>query len=208
MGGESVSAGADLTRLLDDAQPSDEPYRSAWTRYAALRAYLKGAGTSSDVVQATVFTTQKATGVMGALRDAVYAQTATPRPLDLGYLRDHDGLVDVYAGRFESPNFQLGDPPYFDGGGRLKLDDSGKPKVSRMESLRFALTVPRGEMPADGWPLAPASVRSSSMEVAGWTPGRLVGSAAVRSSSSDAAEAGVPEGEIDLLLLGGCIETG
>ena len=151
-GGESVSAPADLERLLDRSQPDAEPYRSAWARYGALRGYLEDAPLSGQVVQATVFTTSKPTETMSAMREVVYSLPA-PQPKDLTYLRPHDGLAQLYTGRFDSPNFQNGEPPYFDGGGDLKRDGSGRPQVVRTESLRFALSLPNAEMPASGWPV-------------------------------------------------------
>lgn len=150
--GERVSAPEDLERLLAPQQPADEPYRTAWTKYASLRDYLDGAPLSGQVVQATVFTTQRPTAQMHALRDAVYS-TPAPRPDDLGYLRAHDGLTHLYTGHFDAPNFQQGEPPYFDGGGDIRTDADGKPQVVRTESLRFALAVPNAEMPASGWPV-------------------------------------------------------
>ncbi len=151
-GGERVQAAPDLEQLLDRSQPEAEPYRSAWASYGRLRDYLQDAPLSGQVVQATVFTTSQPTTTMSALREVVYTLPA-PTPKELAYLRPHDGLAQLYTGRFDSPNFQAGEPPYFDGGGNLKLDDKGRPQVVRSESLRFALSVPNAEMPASGWPV-------------------------------------------------------
>jgi predicted esterase len=151
--GETVERDADFSRLLSDAEPSEEPYRSAWARYAPLRAYLSLRGGAGDVVGATVFTTQKATGIMAELRSAVYAQGPTPMPRDLTYLRDHDGLCSIYVGKFDSPNFQDGDPPYLYSGGGLHRNAEGRPAPARVEALRFGVSVPNAEMPKDGWPV-------------------------------------------------------
>lgn len=151
--GESVQRDADLERLLDAAAPPDEPYKSAWTQHAPLRAFLQQRGIAEAVVGATVFTTQKATEIMSQLRASVYANGPVPAPLDFKYLRDHDGLCSVFTGIFESPNFQVGDPPYLNEGGSIKVDSKGLPVPSRTERLRFALSVPHGEMPRDGWPI-------------------------------------------------------
>lgn len=154
--GESVKRDPELERLLAAAQPSDEPYRTAWAAYAPLRAFLATPAMqerASEIVGATVFTTQKATGIMSQLRESVYANAAAPTPQNFKYLRDHDGLCSVFTGTYDAPNFQVGDPPYFNSGGALKLDDHGLPVPTRTESLRFALSVPNGDMPAEGWPL-------------------------------------------------------
>ena len=69
------------------------------------------------------------------LRRAVYAQAREPSPMDLRYLRRHDGLTDIFLGSYESPNFQEGEPPYWDEGGGLKVDSKGEPVVVRTEKL-------------------------------------------------------------------------
>ncbi len=150
--GERVQAPEDLERLLDAQQPREEPYRTAWGKYSALREYLDGAPLSGQVVQATVFTTGRPTAGMHALRDAVYS-TPAPKTTDLTYLRSHDGLTHLYTGHFDSPNFQQGEPPYFDGGGGIKTNADGKPQIARTESLRFALSIPNADMPPSGWPV-------------------------------------------------------
>jgi predicted esterase len=152
--GERLVRAPDLERLLAAEEPKEEPYRTAWRRYAPLRDYLEKGGIAlDDVVAATVFTTQDATSSMLKLRRAVYAQAREPSPTDLRYLRRHDGLTDVFLGSYESPNFQEGDPPYWDEGGGLKVDNKGEPVVVRTEKLRFALTVPTGDPPPQGWPV-------------------------------------------------------
>ncbi len=45
------------------------------------------------------------------------------------------------------------DPPYARDGGAIEVDSSGDPVIQRMEALRFAVSVPRGTMPAAGWPI-------------------------------------------------------
>jgi hypothetical protein len=151
--GEALERHPDLERILGELAPADEPYRAAWGTSAPLRAFLQQRDLANEVVGATLFTTQKATAIMSEIRNAVYAQGPVPAPLDFKYLRDHDGLCSVFSGIFESPNFQDGEPPYLNEGGSIKVDAQGRPVPSRTERLRFALSVPHGEMPADGWPI-------------------------------------------------------
>lgn len=156
--GERLQRSPDLERLLAAEAPKDEPYRTAWQRYAPLRDYLDKSAASggidrTEIVAATVFTTQDATSSMQRLRQAVYTQAKVPSPLDLRYLRSHDGLTDLFLGAYEAPNFQDGEPPYWDEGGGLRLDAMGTPQVVRTEKLRFALSVPTGDPPPEGWPV-------------------------------------------------------
>jgi len=150
--GGSIRPDGDLVAMLDKSQPMTEPRRSAWPRYAPLRAWLASTPLGETVAAATVFTTQDATTVMQKMRQAVY-EVAPPQPQALTYLRSHDGMTDLYTGTFPSPNFQQGTPPYWTDGGGLELDARGTPKVQRTENLRFALSIPNAEMPPDGWPV-------------------------------------------------------
>ncbi len=151
--GAAIRPDIALLAMMSANQATNEPYRSAWPRYAPLRKWLAATGMRDQVAAATVFTTQDATSMMGRLRQAVYDQTMVPQAQKLTFLRSHDGMADLYTGTFPSPNFQKGMPPYWSEGGGLDVDDRGNPKVVRTENLRFALAVPNAEMPADGWPV-------------------------------------------------------
>ncbi len=150
--GGRVQRHPDLDRLLQSEAPAEEPYRSAWMRYAPLREYL-ARQPELEVVAATVFTTQNATSLMLKMRAALYEKVAAPTAENLSYLRNHDGLCDVYQGTFASPNFQAGEPPYWADGGQIELDERGQPKIVRTENLRFAVSVPSAQMPPEGWPV-------------------------------------------------------
>lgn len=109
----------------------------------------------AHVVVATVFTTGDFTHTMRELRESTYRYVPDP-PLaaDFEYAgAERNGAYDIYEGTYTAPNFQEGDTPYLRNGGRIHLGDDGKPQPVRMESLRFALTVPRAKMPPGGWPI-------------------------------------------------------
>lgn len=128
--------------------------------YAPLDAWLT-TQPALKVTNATVFTTLDATGIMFKLRAAVHAQAPAPTLDNLTYAgEDKPGIDDLYEGSFQSPNFQEGDPPYLTlgSGGQIRQippmpATNGEPRVVRMESLRVALTMPKGPMPQSGWPL-------------------------------------------------------
>lgn len=144
----------DLQALLAAETPAGAAMQAAWQAYAPLRAFLeRGDGvTREDVASATVFTTQDATSGMQALRAAVYEQPA-PTAQNLAFLKSHDGLCDIYTGTFDSPNFQEGDPPYWEDGGAIRFGAGGKATPVRTEHLRFGLSVPSAPMPPAGWPV-------------------------------------------------------
>ncbi len=129
--------------------------------YAPLVAWLGAhADVAPHVVDAAVFTTGDATSVMAKLRAAVYAQAPAPTLANLVYDGpDKAGVNDIYEATYQGPNFQAGDPfnsgvpPYETGGGNLVFDGNGVPQMQRLETLRFALSVPAGDPPAAGWPV-------------------------------------------------------
>ncbi|MCB9603443.1 MAG: hypothetical protein H6721_21495 [Sandaracinus sp.] len=170
--GGTYTRDADLDALLADAAPSDAALASAWASYAPLRSFLAedtelGA---DDVLVATVFTTQSAPNLAG-LRAAVHA-AALPTASDVvacgaGVTSPCDDGTDQRScagadgatytelhGRLALPRFQRGTAPYrqpADGGDIVW--NAGTPQVAGTDEICFALTVPNGEAPAEGWPL-------------------------------------------------------
>lgn len=150
--GGGLSADPDFRALLSGEQPATEPHKGAWVLYAPLRNFLAQQGLTERVAGATVFTTQNATGLVPLLRKKVLEQ-AQPTLEDLIHQRSHDGLTDIYTGSASFPNFQQGSPPYWSEGGGIELGPSGEPQVARTEKLRIAMSIPRAQMPTDGWPV-------------------------------------------------------
>jgi hypothetical protein len=112
-----------------------------------------GGDERDDVVTATVFTTQRATHVVPALRDAI---AALPRPVatEIMSMMVMPSNTLVWTGKYTAPNFQTGDVPYREApSGQIEIVD-GKAVVVRMEEMRFALTLPDGPVPANGFPIA------------------------------------------------------
>lgn len=128
--------------------------------WAPVRALLHEEGfDTSRVVVGTVFTTQDATGELRAVKARLDAAAApalqngawqTPRNAEAGSLvlpRQFEWapgervLYSVMEGRLTGQNFQEGEVPYADEGGRLSVTD-GVATAVREESLRFVLAIP------------------------------------------------------------------
>src|SRR5262249_5505077 len=78
---------------------------------------------------------------------------------DLKVNHDDDAEQDVYCrltGTVRFPQFQTGTPP-FDAQGTFDMSDGTPdaplPKKQRDEVAPITLTFPKGQMPANGWPL-------------------------------------------------------
>ena len=150
--GKPLARAADFDATLAGKPSSDAAVAKAQTAYAPLRAWLAAnAAVAKHVVGGTYFATGTSTRIMSDLRAAVYAQVPTPPTLAaLVYDgEDQAGVDDIYEGTYPGPNFQQGDPPYSSTGGAI----TNPPTVQRMETLRIAITVPKGNPPAAGWPV-------------------------------------------------------
>jgi dienelactone hydrolase len=153
--GTPVRSAADWQAVSGAAAPADPDLARARTAVAPLLAWLDepGGDERADVATAAVFTTQRATELMGKLRARVWE-------LEAPVVRDVTGTGETadylaYQGLFDAPNFQSGEVPYTLDGGEIVLDeDDGLPVVQRQEALRVAFTVPLGEPPDEGWPVA------------------------------------------------------
>jgi hypothetical protein len=157
-GGHAIRRAADFDAVVAKNAPSsgDAKIAAAAKAYAPFVAWLAAhPDVAPHVVNAAVFTTADETPIMKKLRDAVYAQAPAPTLENLQYDgEDKAGVDQLYEGTYAGPNFQTGTPPYSTSGGQIIFGSDGTPKVDHMETaLRFAMTIPEGTMPANGWPV-------------------------------------------------------
>ena len=130
--------------------------------YEPLRFWLSHGGNipNEEIAVATVFTTGNATEQLRMLADYVQDTVEAPELMTVApttiEMDEEDGPTehyDLYEGLYKSPNFQSGVKPYKEEGGGIEFGADGLPIVQEWEELRFALTVPLGDMPEAGWPL-------------------------------------------------------
>lgn len=141
--------------LLGDAAPAGR--EDEWTTYRDLARWAEDEGVTDGILVATVFTTADHLGDMRRLRAWVHENVEAPRATDWELVQQPDGTSGpaVYMGRFEMMDFLAGEPPYTaQGDGVILFEPDGSPRTGRMVSVRFALTVPAGDPPPGGWPLA------------------------------------------------------
>ncbi|MDX2088375.1 MAG: hypothetical protein SFX73_11020 [Kofleriaceae bacterium] len=150
--GNPVLRADELAQLVDGK--GNDAIASARATYQPLLDYLDEPGDDerADIVSAAVFTTQHATFIAPALRKGVFAAPA-PVATDVSRMSENP-LYSVWTGMYEAPNFQTGEPPYVNApSGEIKVGTDEAAIVARMEPLRFALSVPAGDVPTNGWPL-------------------------------------------------------
>jgi hypothetical protein len=152
--GGAVVGRTDFAALVAETG-SDAERMHAKTLYAPLLTWLEEAVVDDvdDVINAAVFTTQDPTSMMGKIRQVVQA---LPTPAHTGPEKlSTNSAYTLWEGTYQGPNFQTGLPPYAtpEDGGEIVVDEEGMPIVQRTETLRFALTIPTGDMPENGWPI-------------------------------------------------------
>jgi len=152
-GGGSIGVAPDMKKLA--GKDTDPAIVHAREVYQPLLDFLDEPGDDErdDVASAAVFTTQHATNIAESIRRGVAAAPA-PVPTDIAVLMGTSKFT-IFAGNYLAPNFQAGDPPYKNSPtGRITVGTDGLATMQRMESLRFSLVVPVGDVPPNGFPIA------------------------------------------------------
>jgi hypothetical protein len=149
--GRPVTRTADMEAVLGTTPSADPVLEAARALYApALDVLASSAGITRDrIASVAVFTTMHATDITPGLRAAVHSVPApTPDAMAVVGETDHNW---VYEGTFESPDFQVGEPPYTpDEEGYIARDAaSGAPLIEEIDTIRFAVSVPK-DAPASG----------------------------------------------------------
>lgn len=154
--GAPLGTPADVLRLLHGEAPEDTTLDPLRTDAERLADALSALGlTPEDVAAFTTFTTGDAVADTYALTEAVRA-AHQPRIDGLALAPDRGVELPGYCelhGTLDVPEFQRGLPPY-DTEGTFELDADGVPIAQRTTTIPVVVTVPHGEMPAGGWPLA------------------------------------------------------
>ncbi len=153
--GRMLDVPAALATLARGETPSASWGERARAVYAPLWETHAMIGVAADdVAAATVFTTGDVVAETRALAEAVLAAhsiTIESLRVDPADGDDHPRYCELRA-RASMPQFQEGTPP-FDEAGTFILDGAGAPTEQRREDVPIVITIPRGEMPAGGFPL-------------------------------------------------------
>jgi hypothetical protein len=144
-----VAAPGAFAQLAGGDVPDGARGAAAAELYAPLWPALEELGVD-DAIAATVFTTGDEVALLRARSEAVRASATA----EIADLRVGDAHADYCAltGTVTLPQYQLGTQP-FDTAGRFSLDGTGAPIAQGSMTVPLAITIPRGAMPASGWPL-------------------------------------------------------
>lgn len=152
--GEPVAPSPLFQQLLDGDPEADAALADA---YAPMFQFAAEQGVAG-LVGGSVFRTADPVAGMRALADHARSLPA-PQVVDLaapGFVAADPaerGNHTLVSGNYSSPLYQQGLSPFAVAGGDITFDEEGVPVQVDSELLRFALTVPDGAMPEDGWPI-------------------------------------------------------
>jgi hypothetical protein len=151
--GTPVRRDADFTSAIGETVPA-RLMRVADVYKPALMALPEAL--RSRVASMAVFTTSDPTEQFFRAVDVTLASAREPA-VRMVMPSGSNEFYAIYRGTFgPNPVFQSGPAPYdAEGSGDFVADGAGAPIIQRYEeSIAFALTVPAGPMPTNGWPIA------------------------------------------------------
>jgi hypothetical protein len=147
---------ADALEMLAAGKTPEGPLgEPAAALYGPLWETLDQIGVAREgVAAATVFTTGDVVKSTFEISSAVKAEYSLPiadLALDPDDGATHERFCELH-GSVVYPQFQTGAPPY-DTEGLFEMDESGLPVKQRDEEAPIAIAIPKGPMPAGGYPL-------------------------------------------------------
>ena len=151
--GRTLGTQADFERTKYWSQPEDEILQRYWQLFSGVYADLEELYSleRSQIAALTVFTTQDVTRELEAISDVVTRRAST-HIFDWRYVSAKPDLHRL-EGWYQTLEFQVGQPPDYEGGGAFFFDAQGLPVVQREVAIPFTLAVPTGQPPVQGWPV-------------------------------------------------------
>ena len=151
--GVELKQHADLAKMLAGKVPTGAKAAAWAASFDSLSSVLPSLGLAkADIAAATVFKTGSPTATVFR---HVKEQSKLPAPPLVDALAVRDEYPTFYAlkGSWLAPQYQDGTPPYLVEGGKMSVDSAGKLIKLRDEKAPFMVSVPKGKMPAKGFPL-------------------------------------------------------
>ena len=152
-GAHDLNASPVMNALLSGTHPN-----AAWQEtFDPLRSNLSAIGVRADsIAAATVFTVADPTARLTRFMDEA---RRGPAPKLVSMVRGREvvnteaaALVEL-QGVVQQPQHQSGEPPHFTETGAFVVDVDGRLQTTRLEDAPFILTIPKGKMPATGFPI-------------------------------------------------------
>ncbi|APR87405.1 hypothetical protein A7982_12754 [Minicystis rosea] len=175
--GKPLASPAALDQLKAGTAPEGAKGAAAVTLYQPLWDTLKTIGVeAAGVAAATVFTTGDVVQDLSDLSQTLakkYTISIQGLKVDPDDGATHDRYCEL-VGKVTYPQFQKGTPP-FNTEGSFDFSDGGLPAKQRDEDAPITITIPKGEMPAAGFPLVmyfhgSGGISSAVVDRGTWAP--------------------------------------
>ncbi|MCC6807279.1 MAG: hypothetical protein IT381_07635 [Deltaproteobacteria bacterium] len=141
-----------MSQLLFGERPNGMHARAHEAYMQALRVVDRDLGIPASAIAAiTVFTTDDVTGGLARGRERILQEPLPVPEAAFSLYATHPGYC-VMQTTVQLPVMQVGQPPFFSGGGNWVVDDDGAPIVQGHERANLMVTVPRTPMPPAGFP--------------------------------------------------------
>ena len=155
-GGDEVFRDDDFPVLMQDERPTDATDAVAYDTFAPFRDYVDREGLArGEIVAATVFTTGDPARDLRYAREVSEAETTT---VTVDQLDTCDaspcGRACVGASGLTEYHALVSIPSFTDADGTVTYTENYRPVVQGTTQVCAVLTVPGGEAPAAGWPVA------------------------------------------------------
>jgi hypothetical protein len=151
----SFARDADFAAILGTG--GDDAVERARALYEPALGVIEGAGVTRDaILSMAVFTTQDSVGELVRARDWIMESFEMPQARDTSWrlLATNPSFLDTEGTFGPMPTFQHGESPYTtQGTGGFMFAADGTPVVASTFEARFSLSVPRSDMPENGYPI-------------------------------------------------------
>jgi hypothetical protein len=196
--GNNVNRDPGFDDMIAPNPPIDDSLADAYDAYAPLRDYLNDdsidkLATADNIAVATVFTTQ--TSIYEVIPNLRAAVRAEDEPGVTGLADSAAGAYTLYQGEISIPFFQDGERPFRTtaDGGAITYDSGGTPIPVEEENVKFALSVPTGTAPIDGWPIMIFAHGTGGSELSFTLPNGTEDSVADRATALGVAVIGIEQ---------------
>ncbi len=162
--GDDVQKAPNLLSLLAGSAPDDAALEDGYDAYGIFRDYLEDRSINpGTILNAAVFTVAQVRDTMADLaaaieeldppsaKDWVKCEDGAESPCENGVAGracETNADFDEYHALVSLPIFQEGTAPYETSGGAIAVTDDPE-----RQDVCLSLTVPKGDMPVEGWPI-------------------------------------------------------
>lgn len=151
--GSALEAAPSTVAVIAGERPTGLGAEAYTAHRTALQALQNAGVNDASIAALAVFRTWDPTQELAAAREQVMGGPV-PAPATAFELHEVFDTYCVFRSTLQMPDFQSGDAPYERAGGAWTRDRAGRLILQREAESNLWITVPRGSMPQEGFPVA------------------------------------------------------